>query len=111
MKTDAVSFSLNSAIISVDNDTILNKISKTLLECPTYTIKINGFTDSSGELQANYLLSRYRSESVMSALIARGIDPNTVSAQGFGPENPVASNNTSKGRQQNRRIEIKLTVY
>lgn len=73
---------------------------------PTKTISVEGHTDSIGSSEYNETLSQYRAESVRSAIMARGISSDRITARGFGELYPVASNDTPAGRQQNRRVEI-----
>jgi outer membrane protein OmpA-like peptidoglycan-associated protein len=67
---------------------------------------VEGFTDSVGSDAFNQTLSENRANSVRAYLIAQSLDPSAINAIGFGKSNPVASNDTSAGRQQNRRVEI-----
>ena len=79
-------------------------------------ILVAGYTDNTPvgpELQrqgitSNEVLSQKRAENVMQYLISQGLKPDLVSAQGFGDTKPVASNDTAKGRSQNRRVELSL---
>ena len=67
---------------------------------------MEGYTDSVGSDTFNQTLSENRANSVRAYLIAQGLDPTSISAVGYGKSNPVASNDTAQGRQQNRRVEI-----
>ena len=80
---------------------VLRKFNRTLID-------INGHTDSTGSLQHNQDLSQRRALSVADYLGSQGIDQRRVSAVGFGPSQPVASNATEAGRAQNRRVEIQI---
>ena len=80
---------------------VLRKFNRTLID-------INGHTDSTGSLQHNQDLSQRRALSVADYLGGQGIDQRRVSAVGFGPSQPVASNATEAGRAQNRRVEIQI---
>jgi outer membrane protein OmpA-like peptidoglycan-associated protein len=73
---------------------------------PTKTISVEGHTDSMGSEEYNIMLSQNRALSVSSAIMARGINSDRITAKGLGELYPVASNDTSAGRQQNRRVEI-----
>jgi outer membrane protein OmpA-like peptidoglycan-associated protein len=73
---------------------------------PTKTVSVEGHTDSMGSEQYNIMLSQNRALSVRSAIMARGINSDRITAKGLGELYPVASNDTSAGRQQNRRVEI-----
>lgn len=80
---------------------VLRKFDKTLID-------VNGHTDSTGSVAHNQALSERRAMSVASYLNSQGVDPRRVSALGFGPSQPVASNATAEGRAQNRRVEIQI---
>ena len=67
---------------------------------------VEGHTDSTGSAEFNQSLSEKRADAVRDYLINQGLDAGSLSAQGLGTENPVADNNTSEGRQKNRRVEI-----
>jgi outer membrane protein OmpA-like peptidoglycan-associated protein len=69
-------------------------------------ITVYGFTDSVGAIDNNMRLSQMRAESVRSHLIDKGIPRDLLTAQGKGPESPVADNESVEGRAQNRRVEI-----
>ena len=79
-------------------------------------IQVNGYTDNvpiGPELMrqgvtSNQVLSQKRADTVMQFMISRGVNPNMVSAQGFGPADPVASNDTSAGPGADRRVELTL---
>jgi outer membrane protein OmpA-like peptidoglycan-associated protein len=84
----------------------LAKFSGIVLAHPGLKMQVEGYTDSVGSDMLNQTLSENRANSVKAYLIAQGIDPTAVSAIGYGKSNPVASNDSSEGRQQNRRVEI-----
>lgn len=67
---------------------------------------IRGYTDSVGSATYNISVSQFRANSIKSYLAGKGVNGALLIAQGFGPKNPIASNDTSEGRQQNRRVEI-----
>ncbi|MGR6430380.1 OmpA family protein [Rhizobium sp. PAMB 3174] len=81
---------------------VLNKFNKTLVD-------INGHTDSTGSLQHNMELSQQRAASVANYLAGQGVDARRMSAMGFGPNQPVATNATPEGRAQNRRVEVQIS--
>ena len=72
-------------------------------------VNIIGYTDSIGSEHYNQILSEKRAEAVMRKLIELGVSPDRLSAEGRGESEPVASNDTEKGRALNRRIEVNLT--
>jgi outer membrane protein OmpA-like peptidoglycan-associated protein len=84
----------------------LAKISGIILSHPGLRLEVDGYTDSIGTDAYNQKLSEERAGGVQTYLTAQGISPNNVTARGFGKENPVASNDSASGRQQNRRVEL-----
>jgi outer membrane protein OmpA-like peptidoglycan-associated protein len=84
----------------------LAKVAGILLAYPDIRIEIDGYTDSTGTLTFNERLSRERAAAVESYLSQQGVAGTSMTTQGFGPDNPIASNDTSAGRQQNRRVEM-----
>jgi outer membrane protein OmpA-like peptidoglycan-associated protein len=84
----------------------LAKISGIVLAYPTLKLAIEGNTDSVGTELFNQELSERRAEGVRSYLTQQGIPENSTTASGFGKTRPIASNDTSEGRQQNRRVEL-----
>jgi outer membrane protein OmpA-like peptidoglycan-associated protein len=84
----------------------LAKLSGIVLSHPGLRLAIDGFTDNVGGDLTNLNLSQQRADSVRAFLITQDLDPNSVTATGYGSSQPVASNDTAQGRQQNRRVEI-----
>lgn len=77
--------------------------------CPGMNIEIQGHTDKTGKRQANIRLSKSRAEAVKDYLVGLGLSPDLLTAVGFGPDRPVASNRTEAGRRKNRRIEFRVS--
>ena len=84
----------------------LAKLSGIVLAYPGLKLAVEGHTDNVGSDAYNQRLSERRAETVKDYLVAQGLSPDAVTAQGFGKTQPVASNATAAGRQQNRRVEI-----
>lgn len=99
-------FDVDKAELNPGASLALNKIADFLKEYEDRNIVIEGFTDSTGAATYNEELSRQRAESVKQALISRGIDESRIETKGYGEQFPVASNDTTAGRQLNRRVEI-----
>ena len=71
--------------------------------------EVHGYTDSKGKPAHNLVLSQHRAESVVRYLVAHGVPASSLTAKGFGEDNPVASNDTASGRAENRRVTIQFT--
>ncbi len=84
----------------------LAKLSGIVLAYPGLKLQVEGHTDSVGSDEFNMTLSQKRADAVRDYLVAQGIAGDAITSQGFGKADPVASNDTAAGRQQNRRVEI-----
>ena len=84
----------------------LAKVAGILLAYPGLNIEVGGYTDNVGGDEMNQTLSEHRAGSVRDYLVNQGVASNSVSAKGFGNTLPVATNDNSAGRQQNRRVEL-----
>jgi outer membrane protein OmpA-like peptidoglycan-associated protein len=84
----------------------LNKLKSYLSKNSDLCVRLDAHTDSNGSNEYNKELSRKRAQSVVDYLIENGIDPVRLSAQGFGEEFPVTTNDTPEGREENRRVEF-----
>jgi len=84
----------------------LAKVAGILLAYPGLNIEVGGYTDNVGGDAMNQKLSENRATSVRDYLVQQGVATNSVTPKGFGNSSPVASNNNSAGRQQNRRVEL-----
>lgn len=80
-----------------------------LLKRKNLSLKLAGHTDNVGTDSKNMILSKQRAESVKAYLVGRGANPSRIEATGYGETQPIASNKTAAGRQQNRRVEF--TIY
>jgi outer membrane protein OmpA-like peptidoglycan-associated protein len=84
----------------------VDKLAEFLKQYPERNILIEGYTDSTGDAAFNQQLSERRANAVRDALLADAISPDRVRTIGYGEQFPVASNATSDGQQQNRRVEV-----
>lgn len=105
-KLEGVTFETNSARLTINSQTILDEAATELKLYPDLDIEIAAYTDSMGADSYNQMLSQKRAESVLSYLVSKGVSPEQLTAVGYGEANPVASNETSAGRAQNRRVEL-----
>jgi len=101
-----VLFDINKSDLKSTARERLAKVAGILISYPDIHVEVDGYTDSTGSLDLNERLSQARAESVRSYLTSQGVNSSTITAQGFGPNDPVASNETASGRQQNRRVEL-----
>jgi outer membrane protein OmpA-like peptidoglycan-associated protein len=76
---------------------------------PGLELGVEGHTDSVGGHASNQLLSEHRGTAVRDYLIQEGMAAGSVTTKGFGETQPVASNDTAQGRQQNRRVELVIS--
>jgi outer membrane protein OmpA-like peptidoglycan-associated protein len=84
----------------------LAKVAGILIAYPSLAIEVGGYTDNVGGDEMNQKLSEDRAGAVRDYLVNQGVAPASVSARGFGNASPVASNDNSAGRQENRRVEL-----
>ncbi|WP_437607972.1 OmpA family protein [Sorangium sp. So ce834] len=110
-----VQFDTDKATIKPVSDPLLDEVAQVLEEHPEIVlIEIQGHTDDRGTDEHNRILSQNRANSVMAALVRRGIDSTRLTAQGYGREQPLDNNATEAGRQRNRRVQfiiIKKAAY
>ena len=105
---EGIYFDTNKAVVKPASAKILNKALKVLRDFPDIKLEIIGHTDSRGDHEKNMDLSRRRAEAVRAWLVKKGIDASRITTSGFGPDQPIDSNETKQGRSKNRRIEFKL---
>ncbi|MBI5062452.1 MAG: OmpA family protein [Desulfatitalea sp.] len=102
-----VNFETNKADLKPNSYPDLDEVAARLNAQPDLKIQIAGHTDSTGKREYNIKLSQRRAESVMKYLSAKGVAAERMTATGFGPDRPMASNDTAQGRAENRRVEFK----
>ena len=107
---DAISnleFDLGKATIRSKSYATLNRVAALLVE-KNFSLKLAGHTDITGSRELNLRLSKERAESVKAYLVSQGANASRIEATGYGPDQPIATNKTAAGRQQNRRVEFTL---
>lgn len=109
LKSDIL-FDTGKAELKPEAKSKLQEMAEIMKKYPENVLTVNGYTDSTGSDTVNEILSDKRAKSVKQTLVAAGLPSPVIGTAGLGPTNPVASNQTSSGRQQNRRVEIEVTV-
>ncbi|WP_043400535.1 OmpA family protein [Archangium violaceum] len=104
---EQVFFATGKAIIQPRSFKMLDQVAKILQQHPEVDqMVIEGHTDDRGNAEANRKLSLARAEAVKGYLVKKGVEPSRLEAKGFGPDRPIDSNKTEKGRAANRRVEF-----
>lgn len=106
---DRLVFDTGKATMKPESQEQLNNISEILKAYPTVELKFGGYTDNTGDPQANLKLAQARAEAVMTEIVKLGIDKTRLVAEGYGDQHPVADNATEEGRQRNRRVDCRVS--
>ena len=106
--TQLVLFAFDKATLDDGSQTKLLALVKQLQDQPEMTVELEGYTDSVGESAYNIQLSQRRAEAVRRFLVEKGIELPRIHNIGLGDIRPVADNKTRQGRDQNRRVSIRL---
>ncbi len=102
-------FDTGKSILRSESNAELDRLVKLMKDVPNLKVEISGHTDNTGSAKLNEQLSQDRAEAVVSYLTKKGIAASRMTAKGYGPNAPIASNATADGRQQNRRTEFEIT--
>lgn len=105
---EPVQFETGTAEIKATSYPLLDEVVGVMTDAPDIRIAVHGHTDSRGSAAYNKELSLRRARAVVKYLIDKGVSPARLEAQGFGPDQPIASNDTDEGRATNRRVEFKI---
>lgn len=101
-------FDLGKSTLRSKSYATLNRVAALLME-KDFSLKLAGHTDNTGSRELNMRLSKDRAEAVKAYLVSQGANASRIEATGYGPDQPIATNKTAEGRQQNRRVEF--TIY
>ena len=107
-RIEGLVFGNNSADLLPSSVPILQKVLLVLQSFPNIRVEIAGHTDNTGTREANVALSQQRAESVKTWLVDHGAQITKLTAMGYGPDKPVATNTSAAGRAKNRRVEFVL---
>jgi outer membrane protein OmpA-like peptidoglycan-associated protein len=108
--TRGISFETGKAVLKASSFAMLDEVVSILNEYTDYNLKMGGHTDSNGSNATNLALSQARVDAVKTYLMGKGVDAGRIEAIGYGEEQPLASNGTSAGRTQNRRVALSLVL-
>lgn len=103
-----ITFKTDSSDINAGFYATLNSVAKVLKKYDNSTVMVSGYTDNTGSNEYNQSLSRQRAAAVAAYLQGQGVTASRFEIVAMGPLNPIASNDNAAGRQQNRRVEIKI---
>ena len=108
----SILFRVNSAVLSAQSKQQLDQIAQQALQAKGYVLEVSGFASADGSTEANRRLSQRRADTVIRYLVENHNIPlrRIVTPYGYGESNAVADNTTREGREQNRRVEVKVLV-
>jgi OOP family OmpA-OmpF porin len=103
-----VKFDLNSSVIKNNMKKDINKLAESLISFPNFNLLLAGHSDNIGEEAVNLEVSAARAEAIRDYLVSKGINASRIKTKGYGYTKPKDSNDTEKGRANNRRVEFKI---
>jgi outer membrane protein OmpA-like peptidoglycan-associated protein len=106
----AVQFQTGRAVLKQESYAILDEVATILRQYPDYKLSIEGHTDDVGEEKSNLLLSINRAQACFDYLLTRNIPKERMNYTGFGERLPLSDNNTTEGRERNRRVEFRMVL-
>ena len=105
---NSITFNTNESTIKTSANSMLDSVALVAKEYDKTRLQVVGYTDSTGNDKINQPLSERRAAAVANYLALRGVQGSRISSYGAGSSNPIASNATTEGKAQNRRVEITL---
>lgn len=103
-----IQFESGSAVLKSSSYTSLDQVVKILNDYPSYSVRVSGHTDNTGDAGKNLTLSEKRAQAAATYLTSKGVSGTRVSSIGSGSNSPIADNTTASGRALNRRVELEL---
>ena len=101
-------FDVNKSVVKTQVEFILDNIAKIMNENDDFNFIIEGHTDNTGVAEHNLQLSQERADAIKAYLIRKGVKAKRLEAKGYGQTRPIESNDTERGREINRRVEINV---
>lgn len=105
-----ITFETNKATLLPSSNATLDRVAEIAKKYPTLKLRVEGHTDSTGDDAYNQRLSQQRAEAVQAYLAQAGVDNAQINAVGLGESHPIATNDNSTGRAQNRRVEFVFSL-
>lgn len=102
-------FDTGKSFLRSESNAELDRLVQLMKDVPNLKVEISGHTDNTGSAKMNESLSQDRAQAVVDYLKGKGIAATRMTAKGYGQNLPIATNDTSDGRQQNRRTEFEVT--
>ena len=102
-----VTFEEGSAALSTQAKTVLDLAANKMVRSPR-RVEVAGHTSNTGSAEFNMRLSQQRAEAVRDYLVSEGVNPDLITARGYGMSEPIASNSTADGRNANKRVELRF---
>lgn len=110
VRANPINFEPNSAVLDDSAVAVIDRLAAQLVEYGGLTVVVEGHTDSDGSASTNQALSEQRAAAVRQALIERGVDPETITSQGFGSTEPVLGTNGIEDKTLSRRVEFEISA-
>ncbi len=105
----SIKFETGSANLKSSSISTLDKIYSIMSKYPAYKVSVSGHTDSKGDDDLNLELSKKRAAATADYLVNKGIRSTRIKSQGLGESQPIDSNDTNEGRENNRRVEFEFS--
>lgn len=106
---DRVYFENGKSSLTPESLKQLENIAAILKAYPNAKLKLGGYTDNTGSEATNVKISGQRAETALKAVVKNGVDATRLKSEGYGPQHPIASNDTPEGKAQNRRVDVRVT--
>jgi len=103
---EGVNFEFNSATLTAASSRVLDRVAESMIAWPDVKVEVGGHTDTVGARDYNVRLSERRAAAVRDYLVSKGVAADRFQVKGYGPDAPVAGNDTEAGRAKNRRVEL-----
>ncbi|MFW2404860.1 MAG: OmpA family protein [Gammaproteobacteria bacterium] len=108
IKLPGVQFETDSDVLKTGAALIIEEAAQTLNKHPDLVVEVAGHTDNQGDAAYNQGLSERRAQTVLDFLVSNGVSADRLSWRGYGEAQPIADNNTPEGREQNRRVVLRV---